>query len=185
MCNIALSNYISHSTLGCPQTWWRQWWLMKACLCQFKSCVWRKFNSMMVKGAAPSRTHSKCMNVIIEPNVSYSDHMIMATSYSVLRPWVGNVVIYLWNHITKQVTFPKLTFLGKITAANAIPVLLVLKPTENEFEGIKATAKKTEMEGAERTFGQNWLDRIMGLEFGRSKRGAGSHNGICQYICYA
>ena len=68
--------------------------------------------------------------------------------------------------------FPKQAAVGETAAANAIPALLETKPSENEFEGIKATAKKKKQMEGQRTFGQNLLDRIMGLEFGRSKRGA-------------
>ena len=100
------------------------------------------FMTIMVKGAAPLMTHSKCVNVIIEPNVSYSDHVTTARSHSVLRPMVGKVDISLWNHSAKQLTFPNWTAVGEITATNAIPALVALKPTENEFDGVEATTKK-------------------------------------------
>ena len=47
------------------------------------------FVTINAKGAAALMTHSKCMNVIVKPNVSYLDHVTMDSSYGVLGPGVG------------------------------------------------------------------------------------------------
>ena len=75
--------------------------------------------------------------------------MSITRSYGVLKPGAGKIDACLWNHSTKQVTVPKQTAVGEITAANAIPALLVLKPTENAFEGLRLLQKK-QMEGKEK-----------------------------------
>ena len=99
------------------------------------------FMTIMVKGAAKLMTHSKCVNVIVEPIVDYLDHIATARSYGVLTPGVGKVDICLQNHSAKQITLPKETTIGEIAATNAIPVLLVTKPTKDDFVGIKVTTK--------------------------------------------
>ena len=43
------------------------------------------FTVIVVKGAAKLMMHSKCVNVIVKPIVSYSDHISTAISYGVLR----------------------------------------------------------------------------------------------------
>ena len=57
--------------------------------------------TIMVKGAVKLMRYSKCMNVVVEPIVGYSDHIAIAGSYGVLRPGVGKVNVYLRNHSVK------------------------------------------------------------------------------------
>ena len=59
---------------------------MKVNIRKMQKVVIMPFAAIMVRGAAPLTTHSKCMNAIIKPNVSYPDHMTIARSYGVLRP---------------------------------------------------------------------------------------------------
>ena len=42
--------------------------------------------TIMVKGVAKLMTHSKCMNVIVKPIADYSDFIVTARSYVLLRP---------------------------------------------------------------------------------------------------
>ena len=48
---------------------------------------------IMVKGIANLMTHSKCMNVVIEPIAGYLDHIATSRSYGVLRQRVGKVIV--------------------------------------------------------------------------------------------
>ena len=76
-------------------------------------------------------THAKCMNVVIEPIVDYSDHTITARFYGILRPGVGKVNVFLRNHSTKQISLLSWTAVGEIAVANAIPNLLTQNPSED------------------------------------------------------
>ena len=49
------------------------------------------FVTTMVKGIANLMTHSKCMNVVVEPVMGYLDHIAMARSYGVLKPGRGKI----------------------------------------------------------------------------------------------
>ena len=53
------------------------------------------FVTTVVKGASQLMTHSKHVNVIIEPTAGYLDNVAMARSYGVLKPGVGKVDICL------------------------------------------------------------------------------------------
>ena len=53
------------------------------------------FVTIVVKGAVQLITHSKHVNVTIEPYASCSDHVTMVRSYGVLRPGVGKVDVCL------------------------------------------------------------------------------------------
>ena len=70
-----------------------------------------------------------CLNVIVEPVTEYLEHFSMARSYGVLKPGKDKIDVCLRNHSAKQITLAKETAVGKITAANIIPALLVQKPT--------------------------------------------------------
>ena len=80
------------------------------------------------------------MNVVIEPVAGYSEHIATARSYGVLKPGKGKIDVCLSNHSVKQVTLPKWTAVGGITAANIIPALLAPKPTRHGAGEKKATA---------------------------------------------
>ena len=49
-------------------------------------------------------THSKCMDVIVEPVMGYLDHIAMATSYGVLKPGMGKIDVCLRNHSADNVS---------------------------------------------------------------------------------
>ena len=104
------------------------------------------FMTTVVKGIANLRTHSKCVNVLVEPLRGYLDHIAMATSYGVLKPGRGRIDVFLRSHSAKQITLPKWTAMGEITAVNTIPALLVLKPTRHESGKVEATTGKRKYE---------------------------------------
>ena len=58
----------------------------------------------VVKGMVNLKMHSKHMNVVIEPQVGYCDHIAMARLYGILRPGRGKIDVCLRNHSTKQIT---------------------------------------------------------------------------------
>ena len=62
--------------------------------------------------------------------------------------------VCLRNHTAKQITLPKQTVVGEIAAANVIPSLLALKPTEDESDKGEVTTQKGKGE-SQQTFGQN------------------------------
>ena len=74
----------------------------------------------VVKGIVNLMTHSKHMNVVVKPVMEYLDHIAMARSYGVLKPGRGKIDVCLRNHSSKQITLPKQTAVGEITAANVI-----------------------------------------------------------------
>ena len=49
-------------------------------ICIIKKAVILPFMTTVVKGIANLKTHSKCMNVVIEPVAPYSDHVSTARS---------------------------------------------------------------------------------------------------------
>ena len=55
---------------------------------------------------------SNCMNVVIKPIVGYSDYIVMARSYGVLRPEVGKIYVCLRNYSVKQIA-PKVNCCGR------------------------------------------------------------------------
>ena len=81
------------------------------------------------------------MNVVVEPVMGSADHVALARSYGILKPERGKIDVCLRNHNTKQISLPKWTAVGKTTAANIIPALLVLKPTGDNSGKGKATAQ--------------------------------------------
>ena len=87
------------------------------------------FGTTVVKVIANLTTHSKCLNVIIEPVTGYLEHIAMARSYGVLKLGRGKIDVCLRNHIAKQINLPKQTAVEEIAAANIIPALLVPKST--------------------------------------------------------
>ena len=89
---------------------------------------------------------SRYVNVVVEPVIGYSDHIAMARSYGILKPGRGKIDVCLRNHSAKQITLPKWTAMGEITAAYVILALLVLKPTGNKSGKGKATTQKWEEE---------------------------------------
>ena len=104
---------------------------------QGEICTIRKSNILpfmttVVKGIVNLVTHSKCMSLVVEPATGYLDHIATARSYGVLKPGRGKIDVHLRNHSTKQITLPKQTAMGEITAPNGILGLLALKPTGDE-----------------------------------------------------
>ena len=71
------------------------------------------------------------MNVAVKPVTGYVDHVFTARSYGVLKPGRGKIDVYLRNHSANQITLPKWTVVGEITAANILD-LLAAKPTGHE-----------------------------------------------------
>ena len=100
------------------------------------------FVTTILKGIANLTTHSKCMDVVVQPVMGYLGHITTARSYWVLRPGIGKIDVCLRNHCAKQITLPKQTAVGKITVANAILALLAPKPTEDQSDNGEATAQK-------------------------------------------
>ena len=78
--------------------------------------------------------------------VGYFSHIATARSCGMLKPGSGRADIYLLNHSTIDITLPKKTTVVEISAANAIPVLLVLKPEENDIIGVEANKKQNQIE---------------------------------------
>ena len=98
--------------------------------------------TIMVEGFAKLMTHSKHMNVVIEPIVGYVDHIAMTGSNGILRLGVGGINVCLTNHSVEQVTLPKWTAVGETAAANAILALLVLRPTKDDSIRGEATGQQ-------------------------------------------
>ena len=78
--------------------------------------------------------------------IPLEEHIATARSYGVLRPGRGKINVCLRNHSVKQITLPKQTAVGEITAANIILALLTPKPTGNEAGKGEATAEKRKSE---------------------------------------
>ena len=51
-----------------------------------REAVTLPFMTIMVKDIVNLLTHSKCVNVVVEPVRGYSDYITMARSYGVLTP---------------------------------------------------------------------------------------------------
>ena len=100
------------------------------------------FVTTVVKTVAKLMTHSKCMNVVIEPIVGYLDYTVTPRSSGVLRKGVGKVDFCLRYHSAKEITLPKWTAVGEIAVANNIPALLMLRPTEDHSVRYKATTQQ-------------------------------------------
>ena len=104
-------------------------------------------------------THSRCVNVVVEPVTGYSDHIATARSYGVLKPGRGKIDVCLRNHGAKKITLPKCTAVGEITAANIISALLALNPTGYESGKGKATTGKRKYESQKELLDKNGLCR--------------------------
>ena len=78
---------------------------------------------------------------------SFQDSYVATTnSYGVLKPERGKIDVCLRNHSAKQITLPKQTAVGEITAANIISALLAPKPIGHESgKGKAITGKKRNM----------------------------------------
>ena len=74
------------------------------------------FMTTIVKGIANLMMHSKSMNVVVKSVTGYSDHGITARSYGVLKLGRGTIDVCLRNYSAKQITLPKWTAVGDITA---------------------------------------------------------------------
>ena len=104
------------------------------------------FMTTVVKGIMNLMTHSKCMNVDVEPVTGYLDHIAMARSYGVLKPERAKIDICLRSHNAKQITLPKQTAMGEIPVTNVILALLVPKPTEHEAGKVDVETGKRKYE---------------------------------------
>ena len=73
------------------------------------------------------------MNVVVKPVTGYIwTTLPQPDPYRVLRPGRGKINVCHRNYSAKQITLPKQTAVGEITAANVIPSLFALKLTEDE-----------------------------------------------------
>ena len=104
------------------------------------------FWSTVVKGIMNLMIHSKCLNVVAEPVLGYSEHNAITRSFGIFKPGRGKFDVCLRNHSAKQITLPKWTAVGEIVAANIIPVLLVPKPTGHKAGKGQATVEKRKFE---------------------------------------
>ena len=68
-------------------------------------------------------THSKCLNVVVEPATGYLVHIAMARSYWVFKPERGKIDVCLKNNSAKQLTLPKQIAIRETAAANIILTL--------------------------------------------------------------
>ena len=100
----------------------------------------------VVKSIINLATHSKCLIAVVEPVMGYSEHNTTARSDEVLKPGRSKIDVCLRNHSTKQITLPKQTAVGEITAANIILVLLAPKPKGHETDKGEVTTRKWEYE---------------------------------------
>ena len=60
------------------------------------------FGTTVVKSVANLTTHSKCLNVIVEPVTGYFEHIAMARSYGILKPGRDKIDVCLRNHSAQQ-----------------------------------------------------------------------------------
>ena len=90
--------------------------------------------TIVTKGIMNLMTQSKCMKVVVKPVMGYWNHIAMARSYGVLNQGEPKIDVFLRNHSAKQITLPKQTVVGEITAANIITVLLVQRPMGHESD---------------------------------------------------
>ena len=104
------------------------------------------FMTTAVKGIANLMTHSECMNVLAQPVIGYSYYIAMARSYGVLKPGSGKIDVCLKNHSAKQVTLPKCTAMGEITAAIVILALFAPNPTRDKSGRGEATTQERKYE---------------------------------------
>ena len=98
---------------------------VKSKICIVREVVILPFVTTVVKGIVNLTTHSKCMNIAVKSVTGYWDCTATARSYGVLRAERGKIDVWLRNHSAKQITLPKWTALGEITAGNIIPFLSV------------------------------------------------------------
>ena len=140
---------------------------VKGKICTMKEVIILPFTATVVKGIANLMTYSKCMHVVIEPLMGYSDHIATARPYGVLRAGRGKIDVCL-SHSAKQITLPVHTAVGEITAVNVILALSAPKPTQDESDKDETTAQKGKG-GSQKEL----LDKIY-----LKKRGMETHNGI-------
>ena len=100
------------------------------------------FTTSIVKAIVNLMTHSKYVNVVVEPVMGCSDDVAMAISYGVLKPRRSRIDVCLINHSTKQITLPKQSAMGGFAAANIIPALLMPKPLQHESGKGEAITQK-------------------------------------------
>ena len=79
---------------------------VKGKICTMREVVIPTFGTTIVKGTANFTTHSKCLNVVVEPVAGYSEHIATTRSYVILKPAKGKIDVCLRNHSVKQVTLP-------------------------------------------------------------------------------
>ena len=58
-------------------------------------------------------TQAKCLNVVVELVMGYSEHIVMARSYGVLKPGRDKIDVFLRNHSAKQIILSKQTAVGE------------------------------------------------------------------------
>ena len=76
---------------------------LKGEICTIREVIIPPFVTTMVKGITNLMTHSKCVNVIVEPVTGYLDYIAMARSYGLLKPGRGKIDVCLRNHSAKQI----------------------------------------------------------------------------------
>ena len=109
-------------------------------ICSIREVIILPFGPTVVKDITNLMTHSKCLNIVVEPVMGHSEHISMARSYGVLKPGRGRIDVCLRNHSAKQ------TAMGEIAAANVILALLVPKTKGCETGQGKATTEKRKYE---------------------------------------
>ena len=117
---------------------------MKGKIHTMRDVIILPFVTTVVKGFANLMTHSKHVNLVVEPVMGHSDNIAMTRSYGVLKPGRGKIDVCFRNHSVKQITLPKWTAMGEIAAANIILTLLALKPTGDKSGKGEATTQKFE-----------------------------------------
>ena len=65
------------------------------------------FVTTVVKGITNLMTHSKCMNVLVEPGTGYLDHIAKARSYGALKPGRDKSDVCLRNYRAKYIMLQK------------------------------------------------------------------------------
>ena len=58
-------------------------------ICTIRQVIIPPNGITVVKGNMNLMTHSKCLNVVVEPVTGYSEHIAMTRSYGVLKPAQG------------------------------------------------------------------------------------------------
>ena len=71
-------------------------------ICTVREVIILPFRTTMVKGTASLKSHSKCVNVVAEPVVEYSEHISMTRLYGLLKPGRGKFDVCPRNHSAKR-----------------------------------------------------------------------------------